>query len=238
MSLTNPKIWIAGTAALCAVIVLAGWFLLISPKNAEAADLRSQTESTIVTNEQHEVRLAQLKADFAQLPQHKAELAAIQKAMPAEAQLAALTRELTALEAGSSTTLMSITPGVLSPVAPDLAAPAAPAEGATDEGAAQPAPATTTVSQQTVSVEVVGSFEAVEAFVKGLQAEIDRRYLIDAIVVTAEEPAGPGEGKPAVTNGDVTIVVTGRVFVLEAPVAATGTTTSTTTAGTAGTSDN
>lgn len=238
MSLTNPKVWIGGAAALCAVIVLAGWFLLIAPKNAEAAELRAQAESQAVTNQQHEVRLAELKADFAELPQHKAELALIQQAMPADAQLADLTRELSALASGSSTTLMSITPGVLAPVPAAVAAPAAPADGSTDAGAVQAAPVGPVVSEQTVAVEVVGSFDSVEAFVKGLQADISRRYLVDTVVVTAEDPSEAADGKPAVANGDVTIMITGRVFVLEPVAVAAPTAPVTAGADAASTSDN
>ena len=43
MRLTKSQLWISGTALVCVVIVLAGWFLLIAPKRAEAADLRDQT---------------------------------------------------------------------------------------------------------------------------------------------------------------------------------------------------
>ena len=96
MRLSKSQLWITGTALVCVVIVLAGWFLLIAPKRAEAADLRDQTASAAQVNDQLELRIAQLKADFAELPQRKAELAAIKHAMPEDAQLATLTRDLQA----------------------------------------------------------------------------------------------------------------------------------------------
>ena len=226
MRLTKSQLWITGTALLCTVILLAGWFVLIAPKRAEAADLREQTANAASVNDQLELKVAQLKADFAELPQRKAELAAIRLAMPEDAQLAALTRDLQALANGSGVTLMAISPGVVTPmytVAPPVAA--APAEGSeAADGEATPAPAPVAdpnagLSAIPVSIDVVGTFDRSEAFLKGLQSGMDRRYLVDGITATAETPSPATGGKPAVTNGDVTFTVTGRVFVL-APAAA------------------
>lgn len=226
MRLTRSQLWITGTALLCAVILLAGWFLLIGPKRAEAADLRDQTANSALVNDQLELKIAQLKADFAELPQRKAELAAIKLAMPEETQLAALTRDLQALATGSGVTLMGITPGVAMPMV--SAAQPVPAAAADGTATAESAETTTAapvadpnagLSAVPVSVDVVGTFDASESFLKGVQSGMDRRYLVDGITATAETPAAATGGKPAVTNGDVTFTVTGRVFVL-APVAA------------------
>ena len=225
MRLTKSQLWITGTAMVCAVIVLAGWFLLIAPKRAEAADLRDQTASAVQVNDQLAVRIEQLKLQKAELPQRKAELAAIKLAMPEDTQLASLTRELTALATASGVTLMRIEPGVVTPMVTAVAPAAtpAPAEGAEP---AEGADTTTTVvapspssglSAMPVSIEVLGSFEAAEAFVEAVQTG-DRRYLVDGLVSTAEKPSAASGGKPATVNGDVTLKLTGRVFVL-APVA-------------------
>ncbi len=225
MRLTKSQLWISGTALVCAVIVLAGWFLLIAPKRAEAADLRDQTASAVQVNDQLEVRIEQLKAQYAELPQRKAELAAIKLAMPEDAQLATLTRDLTAMATASGVTLMKIEPGVVTPmvttVAPAATAPAPrvePAEGAD----ALPRPLRHEHHERSVGdagrrSRSLGPFDAAEAFVKALQTG-DRRYLVDGLLSTAEKPAVASAGRPATVNGDVTLKLTGRVFVL-APVA-------------------
>lgn len=243
MRLSKAQTWIGGTALVCVLIVVAGWFLLITPQRAEAADLRDQTVSAAQVNSQMEQRIAQLKADFAELPKHEAELAAIRLAMPEDPQLAALTRDLQALSTSSGVTLMSIAPGGLTAVlSPAPVAPAAaPDPAAAGSDASDPAAGTGVnpgLSELPVSVDVVGSFEAAEAFLDGLQTDIARRYLVDGLTVVAEKPSAAAAGKPAVGNGDVTFTVTGRVFVLQS-ADGTGTTPSTTTtAGTAGTVNN
>lgn len=219
MRVNKSQLWIVGTALTCTVIVLAGWFLLISPKRAEAADLRTQTESATQVNAQLELLIAQLKADFVELPQRKAELAAIKRAMPEQAQLAVLTRDVQALSTSSGVTLMSIAPGGLTAVVPELApAVAVPADGESSSAPTVVAlPADTGLSSLAVTIDVTGSFEDAEAFLEGVQAEMDRRFLVDGLSIRAETAAEAGGGKPAVANGDVTFIVTGRVFVL-APV--------------------
>ena len=220
MRLSKSQLWISGTALVCAVIVLAGWFLLIAPKRAEAAELRDQTASAVQVNGQLEVRIEQLKADFAQLPQHKAELAAIKQAMPEDAQLATLTRDLTAMAAASGVTLMKIEPGAVTPMVTAVAPAAAPTGTESgDATGATTASATSGLSAMTVSVEVIGPFDSAEAFIKALQTG-DRRYLVDNLKSLAEKAAVGSAGRPTTVNGDVTLQLSGRVFVL-APVATT-----------------
>lgn len=235
MSTSSPRTWIAGTVVLSLVLVAAGWFLLIAPKRAEAADLREETVAAQGRNAQLEVRIAELKEQFAQLPQRKAELAAIRTAMPQDAELATLTRDLQRLAGDAGVTLMTITPGELTAVVPTGAvvatAPAAEAgqgqEPATTDGAAAAAPATVPagLSQVPLTISVVGSFDKSNSFLEKVQAELDRDYLVDTLNVVAEEPAEADAGKPAVVNGDVTMTLTGRVFVLaeDATSGATGT---------------
>jgi hypothetical protein len=71
MNTSSPRVWIAGTVVLCLALVAAGWFLLVSPQRAEAADLRDQTAAADQRNAQLEVRIAELKEEFAQLPQRR-----------------------------------------------------------------------------------------------------------------------------------------------------------------------
>jgi hypothetical protein len=245
MNTSSPRVWIAGTVVLCLALVAAGWFLLVSPQRAEAADLRDQTEAADQRNAQLEVRIAELKEEFAQLPQRKAELAAVQKAMPADPELAVLTRDLQRLATEAGVTLMSISPGEVSTIVPSVvAAPepvaptaetgaadaSAPADGAAapvDGAASVEAPVVVTLppglAQLPVSVVVVGPFEASREFLEKVQDQLDRDYLVDMLTVVAEEASGADGGKPAVSNGDVMMTLTGRVFVLDPDAATTST---------------
>ena len=254
MSMSSTRTWIAGTVVLSLVLVAAGWFLLISPKRAEAAELRGETVTAQGRNLQLEARIAELKAQFAELPQRKAELAAVRTAMPQEAELATLTRDLQRLAAESGVTLMTIAPGELTSLVPAGAVVAAPAEAPAAEEPRPPRaavpprapprraptrraptpplprlPSQTVpagLSQVPVTVTVVGSFDKANLFLQKVQEELDRDYLVDVLNVVAEAPAAAEAGKPAVVNGDVTMTVTGRIFVL-AEDATTGATAAT-----------
>lgn len=225
MSMSKTRLWVIGTAVLSVLLVVAAYFLLIGPKRAEAAEFRQQTEDTQASNAQLESRIEQLKAQFAELPQRQAELAAIKQAMPEEAALPTLVRDLDSMASGAGVTLMTLAPG--EPVAVTPPAAAAPAPAATEEASADaegstPAPAATAAPAAAdllvsvpVSVTIVGDFYESELFLKALQAEMPRAFLVQSLTVQAEKEGDASGGKPATVNGDVTMTITGSVFVLK-----------------------
>lgn len=243
MSLSKTNAWVAGTVAVCLVLALAAWFLLIAPKRAEAAETREQTAAAQAANAQLELKIAELQAQFAELPQRQAELAAIKQAMPEHALLPTLVRALDDKADAAGVTLMSLTPSApVAVVAADAAAVAlAPAEAATDTTTSTPAgeaaapevaaPSPDILAAVPVSISVVGNFFNVKAFLESVQTELSRDYLVQGLSIVAETEAEASGGKPAVKNGDVTMTITGSVFVLRpqdsvVPAAAADTTTS------------
>lgn len=261
MFATRTRVWVAGTVLLAVLISVAGWFLLISPKRAEAAELEQQTEATELSNQQLEARIAQLKEQFAELPQYQAELAAIQQAMPGDPALPTLVRTLDDMADRHEVTLMSLAPGQPAAVQqPTPTAPAEPAEDGAAEGEdadadaagdaaaedadpaaadpaapADPAATATPVGAGMVLVSVpvtlttVGDFFASEMFLKDLQAEMTRAFLVQNLSITTEPGGEASGGKPATENGDITTTISGSVFVLKtadaAPAAPATTTT-------------
>jgi Tfp pilus assembly protein PilO len=236
--MTKTRTWVAGTVVLCLLLSVAAWFLLIAPQRAAAAEFTEQAEAARAQNAQLQAKIAELKAQFAELPQRKAELAALKAAMPEEPALAALTRDLQAQADAAGVTLMSIAPApavaVVDPAAVAAAAAAAAPADPAAEGAA-PAPAAAPVAQDVLAavpltVTVVGSFDGASTFVKGVQTSLTRSYLLTGLNVVAEADAAPAAGgKPAVANGDVTMTVTGSVFVLKPAATAAATTVAPTT---------
>lgn len=241
MTASRTRMWVAGTVVVCLLLAVAAWFLAISPKRAEAAELEQQTADTQASNQQLAARIEQLKLQFAELPQYQAELAAIKQAMPEDPALPTLVRDLDAMATRTGVTLMSLAPGqpaaVADPAAAAAAAPApAPAEGEATEGSA-PAegeaaadPATTPAAGAAASTPVgaglvlvsvpvnlvtVGDFFKAEMFLKELQADMPRAFLVQNLTVQTEKDAEASGGKPATKNGDVTMTITGSVFVLK-----------------------
>ncbi len=222
LSLSKTTAWVAATVALCLVVTLAAWFLLIAPKRADAAETRVQTAATQAANAQLQLEIAELKAQFAELPQRQAELAAVKQAMPEAAQLPTLVRDLDAKAIAAGVTLMTLTPGTTVALAGVGAEVAAPVDPALDTATTTPAggaadvaaPTTDTLAAIPVVITVVGNFFNAETFLKSVQTELSRDYLVQGLSIVAEKKADAGGGKPAVTNGDVTMTITGSVFVL------------------------
>lgn len=245
MSLTRTRAWVAGTAVVCLLLLVASYLLLIAPKREEATALDEQTASTAQTNAQLQSKLTELQAQFADLPQTQAQLAAIQQAIPQDAALPTLVRDLDSTATASGVTLMSLTPGsgvlvptataVVEPVATDPAADPAAADTTTTTAAAPPASSDVLVAVP-VSLDIVGDFFATELFLKNVQTELSRAFLVTDLTLTAETTAGEaGGGRPATKPGDVSVTITGSVFVLRsaATVASSVTAAGTTVAPTA-----
>jgi type IV pilus assembly protein PilO len=218
----NTRTWVGGTVLLLVVVLLASWFLLISPKQAEAGELRQQALDLDASNTALEGQLVQLKADYARLPEATAELAALREGVPATLDLSELTRQLSTAASSSGVALMSIapaTPTAAAAEAPVAAVPADPTARAAEDPAETPVttPASGAVSTQ-VSLQVVGSYAGAQAFLRELQG-MTRNLLVTSFTVTSEQDAAAAAPKPATENGDVTLDVVGKVFVL--PDAAT-----------------
>ncbi|HET9945866.1 MAG TPA: hypothetical protein VFR56_09450 [Actinomycetes bacterium] len=96
MSVTRKWSLLAGVLVLA--ILAAGWFLLVAPKRTEATDLRDQVVSQDEANTRLRADLEMLKAQQAELPQQRAELAVMRKQIPDNPALPTLVRNLT--EAG------------------------------------------------------------------------------------------------------------------------------------------
>ena len=96
MSVTRK--WSALAVVLVLAILAAGWFLLVSPKRGEAADLQQQAADQQSANAKLVSELNELKQQQAELPQQRAELAVMRKQIPDNPALPTLIRNLT--EAG------------------------------------------------------------------------------------------------------------------------------------------
>lgn len=144
MNINKTTGWSLGTTGLCIALVAGGWFGLVDPQRAAAAESREATVAAQDANAQLEIKIEQLRKQFADLPAEQAKLDAVRQALPEEPGLAQLIRDLHARSHDASTRLDSITSGA--PVAVvDPAAVAVVAEGgagatADGEAAGEPAP--------------------------------------------------------------------------------------------------
>ena len=108
------RIWMIGGVVVVALMLVAAWFLLISPKYAEADDVQVQSgdaQTQLVTLRK---RITELKKEQAALPALKASLAKKQLALPSDSGVPAFLDQLQA--AGTATGVEVTGVAVSSPV--------------------------------------------------------------------------------------------------------------------------
>lgn len=210
--------WVALTLVGALAILAAGWFLLVSPKRGEAADLRAQTVDQVAANSQLQGQLQVLKAQAKDLPKKQAELAAVAAKIPNNPGLPALIRALTAASTSAGVEFVSVTPGApVASVAP-AATVAAPAAG-TEAGLT--APSAGTLLSIPVNIDVVGDYFEVEQFLANLEGLPRALRVSNLSLAPGTSPVAGTATKTNVEDGRVlTSTITGSVFMAaDRPVA-------------------
>ncbi|MBL8928725.1 MAG: hypothetical protein JNL54_01250 [Kineosporiaceae bacterium] len=216
--------WAATTALLCVALVAMSWLLLISPRRAEAAEIREQAASRRAQNDALQLKVAQLRAQFADLGKSRAELAEIQAQIPVDAAMPTLVRALDAAATSGGVTLLSVTPGAASTMqmpGPSQAkaatpAPSAGAAGGSAAGAAgstaagSTAAGATRVIQIPIVIESRGAFFQQVLFLKKIQTELTRVLAISNLQMAMDDK----DAGTSASATPVTMTLTGRIFAL------------------------
>ena len=228
--------WIGGTVFAALVILAATYFLAVSPMLATASDTRAEVASTQLSNDLLQLKIKKLAADFAKLPEYKADLAAIRVQIPVGADLSGYLRQLDTIAVAHSVTVTAVGPSPAQTVVPAVpavapaaaAAPtpaptatvsAAPAAGAS--AAAAPAANAAPVGFAAIpfTLTVVGTYDNALAFLSDLQNATPRLFLVTGLTGTSQPKAEASGGKPATALGDVELKVDGFTYVLTDPSA-------------------
>jgi Pilus assembly protein, PilO len=221
---TRTTRWLAGTALLCVALLAGAYLLLIGPKRAEAASRRDENAAAQQRNDTLQIQIAQLRAQFARLPERQSELADILAQMPPTADVPKLVRDVDALAKDNGVTLTSVTPGTASYLAaPSAGSATAPVTGSAVAPATGSAPSAAgtlgQVAQIPLTLVLHGDFYAQLSFLKQLQHSMSRAVLLTGLQFTgAQTGAGPA--------GQVDVTLTGSVFALPAAAAALAATSS------------
>ncbi len=227
----RPSTWIGGSVVAGVLILLAAWFLLLSPLREEAAGVRAEVVTAEQQNDLLELQLTSLRADFAKLPEYKAELESLRVSVPRTVESSSLLRELDALAQTTGVRISDIAfmaPVEVVPVGAAVAsAPAVPVEEATAGEEAVPAAPSGPVAPRglvglDLTLTVTGSPDAVGAFFTGLQDGSTRLLLVTGFDLSRLEEQGASDGQAAIADGDQRASVRGTVYVLPAAVAADG----------------
>lgn len=224
----KQKQWVVLAVVGCLAVLAAGWFLLVSPKHAEAADLREQTVGQQQANAAARTKLAVLKAQAKDLPAEQAKIAAVAAKIPDNPALPALIRALDGASAESGVELLSIAPGTAAPVGPAVAG-------------AVPGVLAPGLNSIPVSLQVAGGFFEVQQFVSGLEALPRALRVTNLVLATGKDPVKPAgsdapgdgtadDGRALLATVNAQVYLSGAAPTAPATTAAGPTTTSATTA--------
>jgi Tfp pilus assembly protein PilO len=108
--MTETRKWTFGAVLVALAVLVAGWFLLISPQRATVADLQAQTQAQENANSSLETDIEVLKQQNKDLPEKQAELAVLQTQIPDTPRLPTYIRELQDLGEKSGVAFTSLTP--------------------------------------------------------------------------------------------------------------------------------
>ncbi len=219
--------WYAASAMASVLVLLAGWFLLVSPQRQNADDIGVQADAQVATNAVTQTKIDALKAEYTNLPTLQKQLAVVQTHMPQTANLPGLLRNLSAAATASGVKLVSVTP---TPPAPLSAAASTGAQAAS--GVSAPG----SVQVIVVSLVVSGPFANTRLFLTTLEA-MPRSFLVTGLTIARDSASSAGSaGAATVKVGNpLTTTITGRVFQANPglPTAAVASTTSGSAASTA-----
>lgn len=224
MQASKARAWIAGTVFVAVVMLVAAWFLLVSPVLASASETSDLATAQDDQNALEQVRITGLKADFDKLDAHKAELAVLRQGIPAQLDHSQFQRDIATIAVAHNVTVVSLTTSSSLKVEVKLPTAEAPAASetsetttdgaATETPAAEPAPLVSDMYEVPISIELIGTYENVLNFVTELQTVNPRLVLITGLEGTALKAAEASGGAPATTDGDLSVVLTGQMYVL------------------------
>ncbi|MFI1990012.1 type 4a pilus biogenesis protein PilO [Actinoplanes sp. NPDC020271] len=160
--LRSDRVWLFGGIGLVALLVAAGWFLMINPKYAQASEMQGQVEETTVQLATLRKNLAELKADNAKLSTYKAEESRLMKALPTGAEIPAddIPAFLTQLQVMGMKLEIDVD-----------------AYSATGRAKSTVVP---TVEELPISLNAKGSVKAISTFINQLQSTQPRAVLVES----------------------------------------------------------
>ncbi len=205
--MTRSRIWTLGTVGVVIAVLVGGWFLLVSPTRAKAADIEQQTASQESANAQLASRIEQLKVQAQDLPAQEAKIAEFRQKIPAGPQLPSFIRQLSGIAKESNVVLVSMEPST--PAALTVQTGGATTTTTDDSGTVTLSGSTTATPLQYVAAKVTvrGGYFNTEQFFAKLE-KLERAFLVTGFDITGGSDAAAG----AVATGDVTTNVQVRVF--------------------------
>jgi len=226
MKKSNPaRPWIFATVGIVLVVLVAAWFLLVSPMLAQASETNEEAEAQEAMNDITRIEVSDLRAKFANIDEYNATLATLQEGITTRQRYADLQRLVAAVTEEHEVLVTSLQFTGASPVTVPSSAQA-PAAEPEDEGAEgddasesveveeqTSAPAAVSVDglySITVSISLEGNYHDLLAVANDLQTGDGRIILVKQVSLASLTGEAAGEDAAAMQ-------VSGETFVLVDP---------------------
>lgn len=216
--MSTTRKWVIGAVLVVVVVMAAGWFLLVGPQRAKAAELRAETVKVHTSSAALRTQLDVLTAQAKLLPAKQAELAQFARQIPSNAALPTTIRELQKAATNAGVRLVSIAPSTPAPFgapAPQRLVPAAAVPQAGSTAPATPQAAAPTALQTVLwTTQVTGSYVQLQQFVANLEA-LTRMFLVTSYSMTPSTaaPVGGSAGVCSLAACLLDLNLTGQVFI-------------------------
>jgi len=207
-------------AVVMVLIVVAGWFLGISPQ-LEAASIASGQAATVrAANLTAQAKIDGLAQEADTLPALQAQLAELSSSIPSTADSSALLTQINSMAASAGVVVDGVTLDIATAYMPPAAAdpatidPAAPVVEADPSATAYVDPRITSANfiLIPVSINVTGPNANVLSFLAGIQSG-PRLFLVSTYSSTRNATAGEA-GSAITENSEVSATIGGYVYVL------------------------
>lgn len=233
---SQERLWLIGGAVCAFLMLVIGYFMLISPQRSNTQSVRDQITTAQEQAMTLQQRINALTAQSKDLPKYESQLASLQQALPSESGLPDFLRTLQSLGNETLAQVTSLTVGAPSIVAAGAGAPAvsptttaeaAPTAAAAPTETTAPTTTTTTPASSTAGVyalsitaQVTGSTKQLGDFLEQLQTVQPRAVLITSVAV------GGGSSGSAASAGPTSMSLTMQAFVAPSLAASTSASTS------------
>lgn len=204
---------VVGTAVLLTATA-ASWFLVLSPRLAEAGELQTQADAMAATNLSQQHRLTALHQMVEDAPAAARRVQALLARMPQQAELPTLFTQITnaARSAGiSAQDISAITPSVPVPIdeVKQNAGPVSDAQQSAERSRVQ-------VAKLDIAMTVLGTDAQIRQFLRNVE-QLDRDFLVNGVTLAAD-PTKPNSSRRSATINATTFVLQSQLPNLEANV--------------------
>lgn len=200
----QERLWLIGGSLAAFLLLLVGYFLLISPQRSDTSAQLSQLSAARQQNAVLQARINTLREQNKSLAKYQAAYAEARKALPTTSGVSDFLRSLQALgnatltdvsslKVGQPTSMTAAAPAPAGNYSAGHASSAAPAPAA----ATNAAPATGTIYALAIDATISGSPAALGKFLDQLQRVQPRAVLITSLNQSATQTAGGRAGANA-----------------------------------------